>query len=878
MADYRRFFRLRRHADVEMDQELEAHLALRVDALMRGGMSADAATREARARFGDFEAARHRLHRAARDRHRTIESRDWLGALASDVRGAVRQWQRARGFAVLAIVTLALGIGVATMMFTLVERILLRPLPFPEPARLVVLSGQDSLATPIQAVSAADWLDWQRDNRTLETTAIHTRGGRMSFATGDVAVRVTGVSVSADFFRVLGTRFIAGRGVTPDEVSSGAAVAVVSEALWRHRLGADPALGAVVRVGSRSVAIVGVVSGTDVYPEGTDVWLPRAIRGEGARTNINYLAIARLKPGVPPSQAAADLSRIATGIRAADPQALYSYAVDATPLHDVVVGETATYLRLLMGAVGLLLLIVCANIATATLGRGASRSVELAIRASIGAGRGRLIQQLMVEHVLLALAGGVIGTGLAVLGLRGVLATWGAEIPRSADVQVDFGVLAFAVLLSLMVGVIAGIAPAVVGSRVSLHQLVSSGGRTATKRSRGVAGGLLVGGEVALALLLLIGAGLLIRSFRTLLERDLGFDAGVVTAEVTLSGARYDTIPERRLAYWTQAREAVASIPGVAAAGVANWIPLGMAGSSFVEFEGRDEPGAGAGYRAITDGYLEAMNVPLLAGRHLAATDRFGSERVAVINAAMARRYWPSGSPLGSRIRATSMEFNRDGTPAPWITIVGVVGDVRQWGLEAEAVPEMYAAARQLPAWTQSMTLVARASGPAAGIVAAIRSRLLAIDPDVPADIGTMQARLDGDLAPRMLTLTLLSGFAGMALLLAALGIYGVLAHAVGQRTRELAVRAALGATRRQVFTLVLRWAARIVIPGAIVGLIGAALLTRVMQSLLVDVAPLDPLAFIGCGVLLLCVAFSAVMVPAYRAASLDPARNLMVP
>ncbi|MBL0179011.1 MAG: ABC transporter permease [Gemmatimonadetes bacterium] len=877
MADYRRFFRLRPRAEIEMDQELEAHLQLRVDALMHSGMSLEEATRDAQERFGDFADARRRLHRAARDRHRSLESRDWFGALASDLRGAVRQWRRARGFALLAIATLALGIGVATMMFTLVERILLRPLPFPAPSRLVVLTGQDSLGQQIDAVSAADWTDWQRENRSLETTALHSRGARLSLANGDQSVRVTATSVSADFFRVLGTRFIAGRGVTADEVAGGAPVAVVSEAVWRRQFSADPALGMVVRVESRPLTIVGVVANSDVYPEGTELWIPRTFRGEGARTNINFIAIARLAPGVGPTAAAADLSRIAAGIRATDPQALYSYAVGVTPLHDVIIGDSAVYLRLLMGAVALLLLIVCANVATATLGRGAARSVEMAIRASIGAGRGRLIQQLLIEHLLLALAGGVVGIGLAMLGLRAVLAAWGAQIPRSGEVRLDVGVVAFAVALSVVVGVVAGIVPALVGSRTSLHQLLAAGGRTATRSGRGLAGGLLVGGEVALALLLLIGAGLLIRSFRTLLERDLGFDRGVVTAEVTLSGTRYDTMPERRMAYWDQAREAIATIPGVAAAGAANWIPLGMAGSSFVEIEGRDEPGAGAGYRAITDGYLETMNVPLLAGRRLSAADRPGSERVAVINAAMARRYWGAESPLGKRVRASSMEFQRDGTPAPWVTIVGVVGDVRQWGPEAEVLPEMYTAARQLPVWTQSMTLVARATTASPELIAAVQDRLRAIDPQVPADLGTMQARLEGQLAPRLLTLTLLTGFASMALLLAALGIYGVLVHAVAQRTRELAVRAALGATRGQVVTLVLRWAARIVIPGALVGLVGAAMLTRVMQSLLVDVAPIDLRAFVSCGVLLLLVALAAVLVPAYRAATVDPARNLMV-
>lgn len=331
------------------------------------------------------------------------------------------------------------------------------------------------------------------------------------------------------------------------------------------------------------------------------------------------------------------------------------------------------------------------------------------------------------------------------------------------------------------------------------------------------------------------------------------------------------------MGYWDQAREAVLAIPGVVAAGAANWVPLGMAGATFIEVEGREEPGAGAGYRAVTDGYLEAMGVRLLEGRALAAADREGGLRVAVINRAMARRYWPDGNPLGKRIRAVSMEFNPDGSPAPWITIVGVVGDVRQWGLDADVQPEFYTAARQVPSWTSGMTLVVRASVPPAALIPAIRERLRRLDPEIPGDVEPMAARLRAQLAPRLLTLTLLSGFAAMALLLAALGVYGVLAHAVVQRTRELAVRAALGATRSQLIGLVLRWAAAIVLPGALVGLVAAAGLSRVMQALLVEIAPLDPASFVVSGMLVLAVALLAVTVPALRAARLDPARNLMV-
>lgn len=877
MSVYRRLFRLRSRADLEMDQELEAHLQFCIDDLVRGGRSLEEATQEARERFGDYESARRQLHRGARERDAAVESRDWLGALWSDVCGAMHQLRRARGFALMAIVTLALGIGVVTMMFTLIERILLRPLPFPQSQQLVMLTGRDSLQHSVETVSAADWRDWQRDSRTLVSTALHIRGRRMSVASDAGAVRVNGQVVSSDFFRVLGVRFLAGRTFDSAEVQRNEPVVIVSEAFWQRQAGPLPQLGMSLRIDGQTRTVIGVIRSEDAYPAGTDLWIPSAFSREGARTNINYLAIARLRPGVTSAVAAADLSRIAQGIRATDSRALYSYGVGVAGLQDSLVGGAAGYLRLLMGAVLLVLLIVCANLATATLGRGASRTIEMAVRSSIGAGRGRLVQQLLVEHLLLALTGGLLGLAVAALGLRIVLRVWGAEIPRSGEVQLDAGVMLFAFGISLLVGIVAGIVPAFVGSRVSLRVLLSNGGRTAT-RGGGFAGAFLVAAEVAMAVLLLVGAGLLIHSFRRLLLRDLGFDRAVVAAEVTLSGVRYDDSPARRAAYWNAAVDALRQLPGVRAVGVGNWVPLGFAGSSFIEIEGSDIPNTGAGYRAVTEGYFATLNIPLLQGRSLAASDVEGTPRVAVVNRAMAKRYWPGATPIGKRVRATSMEFNADGSPAPWLEVVGVVGDVRHWGLEGDITAELYTAARQVPRWTTAMTLLVRGTIPSADLVAGVRHRLAEIDPQVPADLSTMQSRLDGQLSSRMLTLSLLTGFAGVAVILASLGIYGVLAHALVRRRRELAVRAALGAMPRQLIVQVIWWAARMVVPGTVAGLLGAYLLTHLMAAELVEVQPADPLSFAAAVVALLAVAGGAVLIPAARAARLDPARTLQAP
>lgn len=877
MSSYRRLFRLRSRADVEMDQELEAHLQLCIDDLVGRGRSLDEATREARKRFGDFERTRRQLHRGARERDAAVHSRDWLGALWFDARGAVHQLRRARGFALVSIATMALGIGVATMMFTLVERILLRPLPYPEAERLVMLTGRDSLQHPIQAVSAADWSDWQRASRTLESTALHMHPRRMTVAGPAGATRATGQRVTADFFRVLGVGFLAGRSFTAEEVSRGEPLVVVNEGLWRNQLNASPRLGMTLRIDGQPRTVIGVVRAAHGYPEGTDLWLPRTLGQQGARTNINFIAIARLRPGVTREAAAVELSRIARGIHDQDPTALYSHGVGVAGLQESVVGSAASSLSLLLGAVAVLLLIVCANVATATLGRGASRGVEMAIRASIGAGRRRLVQQLLLEQLLLALLGGALGVLLAAVGLQAVLARWGAEIPRAGDVHLDLRVLLFASLVSLLVGVLAGIVPAFVGSRVSLRGLLASGGRTATRGS-GVAGALLVGAEVAMAMLLLVGAGLLIRSFRALLDRDLGFDRNVITAEIALTGVRYDSAASRRSAYWDAAAAAVRSLPGVEEVGLGNWAPLGFSGHSFIEIEGLDIPNAGSSYRAVTEGYFGALRMPLLQGRLFTSADREGTPRVAIINRTMARRYWPGADPIGKRVRANSMEFNPDGSPAPWLEIVGVVGDARQDGFDSDVEEELYSAARQVPRWTEAMTLLVRGSSPPEQLIGAVRSRLAAIDPEIPSDVSSMSDRLAGVLAPRVLTLSLLTGFAGVSLFLACLGVYGVLAHAVVRRQRELAVRAALGARPRQLVAEVVGWAARMLVPGAALGLCGAYLASRVMEAQLVEIEPVDPWSFAGALATLGCVAAIAVLLPAARAARLDPARTLQAP
>jgi putative ABC transport system permease protein len=495
----------------------------------------------------------------------------------------------------------------------------------------------------------------------------------------------------------------------------------------------------------------------------------------------------------------------------------------------------------------------------------------MAIRTSLGAMRGRLIQQLLIEHLCLGLIGGVIGLFIAWGAVRGILAVWGSQIPRAGEVSLDAGVFLFALAMSVVSGVLAGVLPSLRVTRVSLGGTLSAGGRTAAKGGRNLAGASLVTGEIAVALLLLTGAGLLIRSFRTVLGRDIGFNTNVATAEVALTGPMYATDTARRYAYWDRLIESYRSIPGVEAVGVANWIPLGITGQSFIDIGGRDVSGAGAVYRSVSERFFQALDMPLLTGRLFDRQDGASTQRVAVINRRLAQLYWPGENPIGKQVRARSMEAGPRGVPAPWLTIIGVVGDVRTYGLESDARPELYVLFRQTPSWTTNMTALVRGSVPASRLLREMRARAAALDPQLAVDVGTLDARLRATLAGRVLTMSLLSGFAGLALILAALGIYGVLSYAVTQRTRELAVRAALGAQRGQLLRLVLGAGLRVVVVGMLLGVVASLLLTRMLESMLVEVNAIDPISFVGAVGVLVVVSFVAILVPSLRATRLDP-------
>jgi predicted permease len=872
---YRRFLRLRpqsrEEVEREVEEEIDAHLAMRVEEYEARGESREQARADAVRRFGDYAHARRELVRTYREQHMRSRRAEWLDAVRRDVIYGWRRALHAPGYALFALATFALSIALATSTFTIVDAVLFRSLPFADPERLVALQSVGETGEPFSRVSAANWLDWQQQNRTLAGIAI-LQSGRISVQVRAQAMRAQITDVGGPFFSVLRTRFLWGRPFTEEELRNNARVVVVSEGFWRRAMGEDRALSERVTINGYPFTVTGVVRASDVYPRATEVWLPaRYPMGNGAARNwINYAAIGRLADDVTVADADRDLDAIAARIRSADPVGIYSYGVGVLPLKDDLTADASTYLRLLLGAVAFVLLVACANLAGMNLARGVARKREMAVRLALGAGRSALIRQVLLEHLLLAVVGGLIGIAFTVFLVRATLQAAGSVLPRADEVTIDWRVLGVAAAITILAGLLTGLFPALRLSGTSLRQQMG-GARGAVGGGRQTPGAVLVGIEIALALVLLTGGGLLLRSYRILIERPLGFDIrNVITAQIDLPYAPYRE-PARRILYWQSLEARLKALPGVSAAGSANWVPLGNGGISFIEIEGRADQNLGAGYRAVSDGYLQAIGVPLLAGRTFNATDDLGTQRVTVINQRMAEQFWPGQSPIGRRVRAVSMESVPDGPPPAWLTIVGVVGNVRHYGPDTDMRPEMYTSYRQIPFYASSMTAVIKTSGDANRLIPAVQAQLREVDPATPADFSTQRERLAALMRWRRLLMNVLSGFASVALLLAALGIYSLLSFAVAQRTREIAVRAALGARRSNLLGMVFRQALTVVLLGAAAGLLAAFALTRLMTALLVDVSPLDPVTFAGVTVFLLVVAGMAAALPALRATRLDP-------
>jgi putative ABC transport system permease protein len=880
MPDYRRLprFRVGRRGAVrdEIDDEIDTHLELRTDELVRTGMSRGDAEAEARRRFGDSRAARRALYASARRREGRLRWRGLAEEVGRDVRLALRRMRRSPGYTTVAVSLFALGIALTTSMFSVVDHVLLRPLPFPAPDRLVSLQSVRENGTSFDLASMANWYDWQAGATTLASSAVY-RVDRVGVDAGDQPRRATAATVSGAFFETLRPTVVSGRTFTEQETREGAQLAVVSSAFAERVFGTtDLGAGRDIEVTGRPRRVVGVIASGSLLPEDADVWqpMPPEPGSGGIRNNINYQAIGRLTPGATLESARTELGGIARGIREQDPEAIYSWGVGVLPLAEVLTAQAEAYLLLLLAASGGVLLIACANLAGLGLARGRRRRGEVALCLSLGAGRGRITRQLLTEQLVLAAVGGALGLAIAIVGTRPLIDRVGTAIPRAGEITLDLRVAAFAFSLSLLAGVVAGWVPALRAARSPARAEMV---RTARGGGGSLPGGALVAGEIALAFVLLVGGGLLLRSFLTVVDRDLGYEPeGVVTAEIVLPPSDYPEA-EMAAAYWAELLPRLRALPGVEAAGVGNWIPTGGSGTGFIDFPDRPESGYGAGYRAVSAGYFEAMGMSLVDGRVFDATDVPGGERVAVVNESLAATAWPGQSAVGQLIRPISMEsyYYRD-REQPFLRVVGVVADVRHYGLEWDPEPEVFVVYDQVPFWAYSMTAVVRAAADAGAIAQRVDDEARALDPSLAVEVALLDDRVRALLAERRLILLLLGSFATAALFLVCLGVYGLVSFAAAERTRELAIRTALGARRSGLLRLMLERAAAVVVIGAGVGVAIAYLLQGVVRSLVVDVSTADPLTYVAVALLLTVVALTAALVPSLRAVRSDPVEALV--
>jgi putative ABC transport system permease protein len=756
-------------------------------------------------------------------------------------------------------------------MFCALHAVVLRPLPFEEPDRLV-WAWSTTEGVIANSVSAVDYYDYQEQNDVFESLAAHLvwRPGRTMTGEGEPE-RVMTTRVSGNLFSTLGVAPLHGRSFRPqEEVAGGPHVMVLSHGYWQRRFAGDPTVvGTGLTVDGTSYEVVGVMPRGFAYPEDVELWFPmrRGGRHETSRGNRNFFVIGRLADGVSLGQAQTQMSLIAGRLAEAYPDANQSWGMRLVPLHERFVGDLRTAMTLLMGAVFLVLLVACANASSLLLARVTSRRNELAIRMSLGASRGIVIRQLLTESLVITLLGAATGVGLALAGVRLLQTLGAAGLPRLETIGIDGHVLAFAALITALSGLLFGVAPALRSTRLDPVTHLKEGGRTTDAAHSLHIRNLLVVGQVALSLVLLIGSGLLIQSLTRLQRVDPGFDPdGVLTMEVQLP-AHYESA-EAREGFFAGALERIRALPGVQDAAAADGFP--PSGGPWNYVWPRDRPPTNraetprATRRIAMDGYFRTLGVPVLAGRTFLPTDRDGAPTVVVVSRTLAERFFPGQEALG---KVLNLPWTDEGIP---LEIVGVVEDVCDYGLGAERRPIFYLPYRQYPGST--LRLAIRGSGEVASLTPAVRKAIWELEKDAPiSDVGTLEASLFDSTSERRFQTGLLGGFAAMALLLASIGLYGVLAHFVGERTREIGIRMALGAAAPDVMKDVVRRGVTIAGSGIVLGLLGGLASARLLGSLLYATPPSDPPTYAAVSTLLAVVALAACLIPALRAARVDP-------
>jgi putative ABC transport system permease protein len=814
-----------------------------------------------------------------------------MADLRRDLVYAVRMLFKGRGTTVVAVLTLALGIGANTAIFSIVTVVLTRALPYEASEQLVYLS-ESSEQLPEHSVNLLNYQDWRDQNQVFSEMAIY-RGSTLNLIGKGEPERLEVLQASAEFSTVLGVKPVLGRGFLPEDDRPGAGrVTLLSHGLWERRFGSDPQIvGQAVTLDGESFTVVGVLPRSlegewlKWYRTG-DLWVPFGLYRDqmppGRSAGPGTLVLARIRSGLDVGAAQAGMDVIAARLAEEYPDTNVGKGVNVQSFQEEEVGSIRPALLTAMAAIGFVLLIACANVANLQLTRAAGRRKEIAIRSALGAGKAVLIRQLLIESTVLGLVGGTLGTLAAVWGVRLMAAALPSWAVRPEILSLDTAALWFALAVSLLTGILFGVVPALQASRTDLREVMSESGRSSASRGRLLLGGLLVSGEVALALVLLIGATLMIKSFLALRSVDPGFrPEGVLTMQIALPPAKYER-DFRWQSFYRDLLDRVEALAGVEATGMSTLLPLaGPSNESIVLAEGEPLPKSLGDVRSVlwevvSPDYFRAMGIELMQGRGFTDRDTSNAPLVAVIDETMARTLWPDEDPIGKRL---AFEFERHDLrdPGPiYREVVGVVRHVRHYRLDEDSRVEAYAPYTQVIPQNSDvmleMSLAARTTGDPLDLVGPIRGEILAIDPDQPVDsMRTMEAIVATHWARPQMVSRLLGAFAGIALLLSAIGLYGVIAYSVSQRTQEIGIRMALGAGRAQVLKMVMRQGLRLVLAGVLIGAASSLGLTRLLASMLYGVAPHDPAVFVGISLFLVGVALMATLLPAHRATRVDP-------
>jgi putative ABC transport system permease protein len=874
----------RKYVERELDEEIHSYLELIAAEKQRGGMAPEEAVRTARRDLGGLDQVKESV--------RDIRIGVSLDILMQDLRYALRTLAKNRAFSTVAILTLALGIGANTTIFTVVNGVLLKPLPYPEPERLLMLFERQLSSGTLGTVAPANFFDWREQSRSFDKMAAIDPYPDFILNGAGEAKRLAGAAVSSDFFSLLGVRMLLGRGFLAEEDRPRQnQVVVLSYSTWQRTFGGRPdVVGQQLALNNTGYTVVGVLPRDFIFVSRAsdfqsrnqfDLWTPLALPSppEPWQRGTHPLCVfARLKPGVPIEQAQADLNRIAGNLQRLYPADDKQAGIAAVPMSQHVVANVRAAMFTLLAAVGMVLLIACANVANLLLTRSVTRQKEMALRVTLGASRRRLAQQLLTESMVLGVIGGVLGFAFAYLSVPALVHHLPADLPRTSEISVDGRVLAFTSLISLVTGIVFGLIPLFQSRRVSANDALKQSGRGVARGQSRLRSALIVG-QVAIALVLLAGAGLMTKSFWNLLRVAPGFRTEhILTARLSLppqytNGYKFGTGMHRRISGFQQhLLERVHGIPGVQAAAFTAYLPLSGTDNSWAfTIEGRPAKPAGVfditNYRPVTAGYFETIGIPVERGRSFDTADDEDHPLVVIVNQSMARSFWGQQNPVGQRLRFGDSKLR---------TIVGVVGDVHHEALGSKPTPEMYVPYSQVANVEARPTIVLRTSVEPASVANALRDAVSDVDSNVPMDhIETMQNIVSGSVGQSRFRTAVLAMFAGLALFVASIGLYGVMSYIVSQRTREFGIRMAVGASRGAVLRMVLGHAAKLVGIGLCLGVVGSALLARLITSLLFGVAPCDAATLVIVSVLLAVVALVASFIPAQRAAKADPMSSL---